>query len=90
MNEEIRNYEENEITEVEVYEEPETSGNGALGVILGGLAIAAGATAVVLHKTKAKREAKRIEKLRKKGYVIISPEEAAELKADVDDYETVE
>lgn len=88
MNEEIRNYEENEITEVEVYEEPETS-NGSLGFILGGLAIVAGATAVVLHKTKAKRESKRIEKLRKKGYIIVTPEEADALETD-DDYEVVE
>lgn len=91
MNEEIRNYEENEIAEVEVYDEPETSGNGGLGFILGGLAVVAGVTAVALHKTKAKREAKRIEKLRKKGYVILTPEEADELEAGSnDDYEIVE
>lgn len=90
--EEIRAFEEIENTEiVEVNEEPETSGNGILGVIAGGLVIAAGATAVVLHKTKAKREAKKIEKLRDKGYVIISPEEAKELETVSDnDCEIVE
>lgn len=84
--EEIRAFEEIENTEVvEVNEEPETSGNGILGLIAGGLVVAAGATAVVLHKTKAKREAKKIEKLRKKGYVIISPEEADEVEVYSED-----
>lgn len=79
--EEIRAFEEIENTEVvEVNEEPETSGNGILGLIAGGLVVAAGATAIVLHKTKAKREAKKIEKLRKKGYVIVSPEEIEEIE----------
>ena len=90
--EEIRAFEEIENTEVvEVNEEPETSGNGILGVIAGGLVIAAGATAVVLHKTKSKREAKKIEKLRKKGYVVIAPEEVDEIEANSnDDVENVE
>lgn len=83
--EEIRAFEEIENTEVvEVNEEPETSGNGILGLIAGGLVVA-GATAVVLHKTKAKREAKKIEKLRKKGYVITSPEEADEIEVYSED-----
>lgn len=90
MNEEIRNYEENESTELEVYEEPKTSGNGVLGFVLGGLAIAATTTAIVLHKTKSKREAKRVEKLRKKGYVVLTPEEVEELAVDPEDYETIE
>ena len=90
--EEIRAFEEIENTEVvEVNEEPETSGNGILGIIAGGLVVVAGATAVVLHKTKAKREAKKIEKLRKKGYIIISPEEVDEIEAvSEDDTEIVE
>lgn len=92
MNEKIRNYEENEIIDLVPCEdeEPETSGNGVLGFVLGGLAVAAGATALVLHKTKSKREAKRIKKLEAKGYVVLRPEEADALEAVSDDYETVE
>lgn len=91
--EEIRAFEEIENTEVdEVNEvEPETSGNGILGFIAGGLVVAAGATAVVLHKTKAKREAKRIEKLREKGYVVIAPEDLDDIEGNsCDDCDIVE
>lgn len=92
MNEEIRTFEEIENTEVaEVNVEPETSGNGILGIIVGGLVVAAGTTAVVLHKTKAKREAKKIEKLRKKGYMILAPDEVEDLETvSEDDCEIVE
>lgn len=86
MNEEMKTFEEIENTEViEVNAEPETSGNGILGFVVGGLVVVAGATAVALHKTKAKREAKKIEKLRKKGYVILTPEEAEELETVSED-----
>lgn len=84
MNEEIMVInEEIENTEVEVVnEEPETSSNG----IIGGLAVVGaalvGAAAFALIKTKDKREAKKIEKLRNKGYVIVTPEEAEKLVAD--------
>lgn len=90
--EEIRTYEELENTEVvEVNEEPETSSKGVGGLVIGGLALVVGATAIVLHKTKAKRKAKRIEKLRKEGYVIISPEEVDELETvSEDDCEVIE
>lgn len=85
VNEEIEN------TEVAEVEEPENSGNGIIGFVLGGLALAAGATAVVLHKTKDKREAKKIEKLRKKGYVIVSPQELEEAIEDTEeDFEEME
>lgn len=90
--EEIRAFEEIENTEVdEVNEEPETSGNGILGFIAGGLAVAAGATAIVLHKTKAKRKARRIEKLRNEGYVILAPDEVEDIeKVSEDDSNVVE
>ena len=60
--------------DIEVYDEPKKSGSklGVLAVI----AAVVGGTAVYLHATKGKREAKRIEKLRKKGYVVYEPVEA--------------
>lgn len=60
---------------VDTYEETEESGHGALGALVAGAVIVGGATAGILYKTRAKREAKRIEKLRKKGYVICNPED---------------
>lgn len=59
--------------EIEVCEEPKKG--SALGV-LAVLAAVVGGTAVYMHATKGKREAKKIEKLRKKGYVIHEPVEA--------------
>lgn len=84
MNEEIMVInEEIENTEVEVVnEEPETSSNGAFGAIaIAGTALI-GAAVFALVKTKDKRKAKKIEKLRKEGYVIITPEEAEEIVAE--------
>lgn len=72
--EEIRNFEEVTNETMEVAQEAVNSGNGVLGYILGGLVVA-GVTAFVAHKTKDKLEAKKIEKLRKKGYVIYKAEE---------------
>lgn len=76
---------ENEIMEIEneemmVHEEPEKTGNGMVGKIVAGVGIAAlGAAALWLYKTKEKREAKKIEKLRAKGYVIQAPDEIEEV-----------
>lgn len=79
MNEEMKTFEEIENTEeVVIYEDPETSNGGCFGKLLLA-AVAVGTTvAVVLHKTKDKREAKKIEKLRKKGYVIYTPDEVVD------------
>lgn len=90
MNEEmmtmVEEIENNEATELEVYEESAKSGNGIAGKIaIGVVAAAAGVGALVWHKTKAKREERAIRKLEKKGYVIYKdqPEEAIEVEAEV-------
>lgn len=72
MNEEMDN--------IDLVEGCESTGPSVGGVIGGIAAVAAvaGGIAFYLHKTKAKREAKKIEKLRKKGYVILTPEEVAD------------
>ena len=86
MNEEV---EMTNIEDVEI-ETAEKSGSGLLGkIILGTLAVGA-ATAVILHKTKDKRKARKIEKLRKEGYVVYMPEEEAvdTVEADFEEVET--
>lgn len=75
--EEMLTYEELNMEDTEVNEEivePKNSGNGIVGAIVGGTLVAVTAGAGLLwHKTKDKREARKIEKLRKKGYTIIEP-----------------
>lgn len=69
-----------EFNTMDVYESNENTGSSAGGILkVAAVAVAvAGGVAIYLHKTKAKREAKKIEKLKKKGYVILTPEEVAE------------
>lgn len=87
-NEEIMEIEEMEIEEdVEIEEEPEQSGNGILGAILATLAVGAAGTGFWLWKTKEKRKEKRIEKLRKEGYVIYHPDEPFVIGNDDEDGE---
>ena len=85
---------ENEVEEFEDYEiqeTPERSGNGILGKIILGTVLAGGAAAAVLiHKNRDKIEAKKIERLRKKGYVIYKPEEDMEEIEDQHVFEEVE
>ena len=52
-------------------------------IVVGGLAII-GAAAAVIHKNKDKIEAKQVERLRKKGYVIYKVDEDA-TEPDEDD-----
>lgn len=84
MNEELKNVnEEIENTDIEVfYDDAEVSKNGGLSKLLvGGLVgVAAIAGAVAFKKTKNKREEKKIEKLRKKGYVITKPDEVIDVE----------
>ena len=86
--EEMLTYELNEVENTEANEEivaPENSSNGIVGAIVGG-ALVAGAAGIglLLNKTKDKREARKIEKLRKKGYTIIAPEVKPEEVVEAD------
>lgn len=72
-----------EATEIEACDDSST-GKIIAGVVAGAAAIAAG-VAVYLHKTKDKREAKKIEKFRAKGYTIIEPSKVIHVDSvDVD------
>lgn len=64
-----------------IIEEAAKSSNGVVGLVLG--AVGAVVTGVVVwHKTKPKREAKQVEKLRKKGYTVIEPEDEADVNSE--------
>lgn len=87
MNEELDNI---EVTDLETYEDSEVSGNG-LGKIVGGLLLLGGAAAAgFVYKNRAKIEERKIEKLRKKGYVIYKEEDLIEGDSDVVDEEVVD
>lgn len=64
-----------EVGDDEVTEES----NGGFGKVFLGLAVAAGVGGLLWHKTKDKREQRAIEKLRKKGYEIVEPEDFLEV-----------
>ena len=75
MNEEMNNQEVELVEEIEIYEEPEKSGNGFLKVLGGVAVLATAAVAAVCYKNRDKIKEKRIEKLRKQGYVVYKHEE---------------
>lgn len=68
---------------VEAVNEANNPGNGVIGFVIGG-AVAIGAGVFAWIKTGPKREAKQIEKLRKKGYTVIEPD-----AGDVDSEDSV-
>ena len=73
------------IDNIDVIEDYGDTGS-SVGILIGGItavAAVAGGIAFYLHKTKAKREAKKIEKLKAKGYVIFTPEEADDIVSDI-------
>ena len=75
MNEEIMENEIVETEDMETYEEPETVSKGHFGKIAVGAAVAVGlGVAALLYKNRDKLEKRRIEKLRKKGWIIEWPE----------------
>lgn len=76
-NENIMLEEEN----VETYEETENSGHGGL-TLVAGVILVGGAVAGILYKNRKKLEARKIEKLRKKGYVIYDPTEEDDSVSD--------
>lgn len=99
MNEEMKNYEANEeieVVEVELDEEPETSGNGILGkIVIGGLGVLATVGGVLWYKNKdkinEKRKAKRIRKLEQEGYIVYKPEPSENtVNVDFEDCEDAE
>lgn len=71
--EEIRNYEEVTEQAMEMAQEANPSGKGVIGFVAGAVVLVGGAAVLYARKTKDKREAKQVEKLRKKGYVIYEP-----------------
>lgn len=89
MNEEmmtmVEEIENNEVTDVEVYEETSKSGNGIVGKIaIGVVGAVVGAGALIYYKTKDKREERTIRKLEKKGYVINkAQDDVIEVKAEI-------
>lgn len=90
MNEEIMNnevIEETNYAPAEVTEESDGSGSGLIVAAVAGVVAVAGGVGAYLYKTRAKREAKRIEKLRKKGYTIIEPGENAIIEYATDNEE---
>lgn len=77
-------------TEIDEYVPEERRGNGILGkVLIGAGIVTAGAVAIYL-KNKKKIEERRIEKLRKKGYVIIDPDNVCDETEMFDVEETKE
>lgn len=69
-----------EVSDDEVTEES----NGGFGKVFLGLAVAAGVGGLLWHKTKDKREQRAIEKLRKKGYEIVGPEDFLEVYDEIE------
>lgn len=67
----------------------ENSGKGIAGKLaVGAVLVGAGAIAAIVYKNRAKFENRKIEKLRKKGYVIYKEDEAFE--AETTTFEEVE
>lgn len=83
MTNEIMNNEIIETEEMGIQETPESSGNGIVGKLAVGAVIVGAGVAAFLYKTRAKREKKNIEKLRKKGYVITHESEQADKVVEV-------
>lgn len=89
-NEEQKTTELEEIATTMISDDEATEeSNGGFGKVFLGLAVAAGVGGLLWHKTKDKREQRAIEKLRKKGYEIIEPEEEVE-DDEIEDAEYVE
>ena len=66
-----------DVLEPEVYDEPEESGIG-LGKLALGVGLVAGGIGILCYKFKGKFEEHQVKKLKKKGYVVIKPEDEDE------------
>ena len=78
-----------DVLEPEVYDEPEESGI-SLGKLALGVGLVAGGIGILCYKFKDKFEEHQVKKLKKKGYVVIKPEDEEDIFEDTDSIEDVE
>ena len=81
--------ENTDVLEPEVYDEPEESGIG-LGKLALGIGLVAGGIGFLCYKYKGKFEEHQVKKLKKKGYVVIKPEDEDDIFEDDDCVEDIE
>ena len=81
--------ENTDVLEPEVYDEPEESGIG-LGKLALGVGLVAGGIGILCYKFKGKFEEHQVKKLKKKGYVVIKPEDEDDIFEDDDCIEDIE
>ena len=97
MNNEIIETTEIETTDVDYVDvnyDESGEGNGNLGKVVFGLVIAGGAAAVAVavknkDKIKAKLTERRIAKLEKQGYVVVSEEDVIAAEAEIENGEVI-
>ena len=78
-----------DVLEPEVYDEPEESGI-SLGKLALGVGLVAGGIGILCYKFKGKFEEHQVKKLKKKGYVVIKPEDEDDIFEDADYIEDIE
>ena len=78
-----------DVLEPEVYDETEESGI-SLGKLALGVGLVAGGIGILCYKFKDKFEEHQVKKLKKKGYVVIKPEDEEDIFEDADCIEDVE
>ena len=78
-----------DVLEPEVYDEPEESGI-SLGKLALGVGLVAGGIGFLCYKFKGKFEEHQVKKLKNKGYVVIKPEDEADIFEDSDCVEDIE
>lgn len=78
-----------DVSEPEVYDEPEESGIG-LGKLALGVGLVAGGIGFLCYKFKGKFEERQVKKLKDKGYVVIKPEDEDDIFEDADYVENIE
>ena len=81
--------ENTDVLEPEVYDEPEESGI-SLGKLALGVGLVAGGIGILCYKFKDKFEEHQVKKLKKKGYVVIKPEDEDDIFDDDDCVEDIE
>ena len=81
--------ENTDVLDPEVYDEPEESGIG-LGKLALGVGLVAGGIGILCYKFKGKFEEHQVKKLKKKGYVVIKPEDEEDIFEDADCVEDIE